>query len=374
MQTLIVKSTDGCNLNCCYCSVGDKKKTSNISREVLFSTMDFVSDVCRYRDDKNLTVIFHGGEPTLIPVDYYIDSLTYFCEKNPDINISVSFQTNGFHISEEMISFWKDWNVHVGVSVDGSRDIHNRQRMTFDGKPSFDTVMNNTLRLCNDGIDVSLLMVLTKNAVFSDYSFLNTFSEHHLSLKVNPLLRYGNAKSCPELFLDKGDYADFLIGMYEYILVNDLHMVVHPINEILNCFLRKQDRIRGCTFSDNCFSRFIAVDFSGNVFPCGRFADLNQLHLGTIYGDVKTTLGFCDFKENILKGSSECSECKYLSVCHSGCPGERSICGSLYSKSPLCDDYYRLFSYFEVEGLKKLKRALLKKRESIMKELKRIGL
>ena len=49
-----------------------------------------------------------------------------------------SFQTNGMLIDAEWCALFRDWNVGVGVSIDGPRELHDANRKTRSGDGTFD--------------------------------------------------------------------------------------------------------------------------------------------------------------------------------------------------------------------------------------------
>ena len=124
MLTIIVKGTNSCNLACSYCSLGQKKDFRYINARMLSNIMAYSCKIARKRREKSVTFILHGGEPSLVDVNVYQDSIHFIKEQFSDIEIGISMQSNGLAVSDELIRFIKENDVHMGISLDGSEEIH----------------------------------------------------------------------------------------------------------------------------------------------------------------------------------------------------------------------------------------------------------
>ena len=244
MLSIILKGTNGCNLACSYCSLGKKKNVEKPTKEKMYEIMHYACELCRYISEDKLCFILHGGEPTLIPCSIYDNAIAKIKEEYQDLTIELSMQTNGYFLSEDWIDFFIKHDVSVGISVDGDASIHDKERNTIRGERTFYIVQNNINRLLENNIHVACLMVLTSNALLEDYSFLEYYAEKKLHLKINPLLDYGEVYEHPELSLKSGQYAEYLIKMYEYILYHDIDVHISPIDKILPGILHNEGRIR----------------------------------------------------------------------------------------------------------------------------------
>lgn len=371
MLTLILKGTNGCNLNCAYCSLGEKPRHDIVSIQTLKYIFEYVCDVCRQRNDLQLEIILHGGEPTLVPVNVYDAAIRHAQTQYPDIQMGLSMQTNGFCISDEYLSFLQYYNVNVGVSIDGSAEIHDWERKSKSGQDTFKTVTENIERMQSAGLNVSGLMVLTSKGVAAPLDYLDYYASQHIYLKINPLLNYGEACNNPELAIKKGDYGNYLIRVYEYIIANDIDVTISPIDKILQAILRK-DKIRECTFNARCNHGFLCIDYLGDIYPCGKYSDIHDFKLGNVLSqslDVLTSPQFQSLTERrSCKLPTKCRECKYVGICNAGCSAEASIEKRFEEPPFLCEDYQMLFDYFSSAGLRLLREQLVKSKQHLMEE------
>lgn len=372
MLTIIVKGTNGCNLACSYCSLGEKSNFQYISQETLTDLMVFACDTAKYRKEKNINFILHGGEPTLVSPDIYDVSISYVKDRYPDLDITISMQTNGLVISDQFLRLMKKHDIGVGVSIDGSEKIHNSERRTVGGQDSFSKVMGNIDRMLDENIRVACLMVLTKNALVENLAYLNYFAERKLHLKINPLLNYGEAVSHPELALSRGDYAKYIVNVYETVIEKNIDIQISPINEIIIGVIRDLP-ITECSFDRMCNKKFLCIDYKGDIFPCGKFSDVDKMCIGNIRDITHASID--EFLERTVcirrneKLPVKCRECRYLHLCNGGCSAEAMIEGRYFEPPVLCEDYQQLFHYFRTDGLHLLREVLIENRKILEEQL-----
>lgn len=371
MLTLILKGTNGCNLNCAYCSLGEKPRHDIVSPQMLECIFEYACNVCRLRNDTQLEIILHGGEPTIVPANVYDTAIRYARKQFSDIEISISMQTNAFCISDEYLTFLQRHNVNIGVSIDGSLEIHDQERKSKNGQDTFTAVINNIERMQSVGLNVSGLMVLTSIGISAPLDYLYYFASRHIHLKINPLLNYGETYKNPDLVIQKGDYANYLIRAYEYIIANGIDVTVSPIDKILQAILRK-DRIRECTFNAECNNGFLCIDYLGDIYPCGKYSDIHGFKLGNVLLQKQDVLHSPQLKKlrerRSCKLPEKCKKCKYAILCHAGCNAEASIEMKFEQPPFLCDDYQMLFDYFGGRGLLLLREQLIESKRRLLEE------
>ena len=211
MITLILKVTDGCNLRCKYCSIGEKSDHFNIMNvDTMKSAGDFAVKFAKEKNDNNINIILHGGEPTIIRFTEYESFCEYLLKTYKDILFKFSLQTNGYHFTEDFISFLKKYDINVGVSIDGNEKVHDKSRVDINGNGTFDKIKQNIIKLIENEICVSGLVVVTKDLLKEDLSYLNFFNYYDINLKINPLLNYGEATNDSSMWLECGDYSEYL--------------------------------------------------------------------------------------------------------------------------------------------------------------------
>src|ERR1700719_1855754 len=104
---LVVQPTPFCNINCSYCYLPDRQSTRRMSLETLERTFDWVFSSGLVREP--FTLLWHAGEPLVMPVSFYEDALRLL-EKHqrPDVTVHQSFQTNATLLDEDWCRFIRE--------------------------------------------------------------------------------------------------------------------------------------------------------------------------------------------------------------------------------------------------------------------------
>ena len=129
IEMVVLQPTAFCNINCSYCYLPDRDNKHVLAQSTvtrLFSEL-FASGWTAPR----LTVIWHAGEPLVVPAAFYREAFASIERLRPaSVAVHHAFQTNGMLIDADWCALFRDWNVGVGVSIDGPRELHDRHRKT----------------------------------------------------------------------------------------------------------------------------------------------------------------------------------------------------------------------------------------------------
>jgi len=129
--------TRECNFGCPYCFVGNKKSIK-ISDNVEDKIVKFITT---QKLNSKISVVWYGGEPLL-----EFDRIKSLTKKIQAIGkqYTSNLYTNGFLLTPEIISSFNDLGVdNVKITIDGSKNSHNKQRTLVDGGATYDIIMAN---------------------------------------------------------------------------------------------------------------------------------------------------------------------------------------------------------------------------------------
>ena len=109
-----------------------------------------------------LSVVWHAGEPMVLPIEFYRDAFrTIDALKPAELPVAHSFQTNGTLIDEAWCDFFAEEHVNVGVSIDGPKRLHDRNRLTRSGRGTFDKTIAGIRLLRRHGVPFHVISVLS---------------------------------------------------------------------------------------------------------------------------------------------------------------------------------------------------------------------
>jgi uncharacterized protein len=163
----VLKVASRCNLNCSYCYVynkGDstwKTRPAFMPDEVLEAALERIRGWCRSNHQERVTILFHGGEPLLAGPRRF----TGWCDRIRAALAGTAIanfiiQTNAVLIDDDWIRIFRAYHISVGISIDGPRDIHDRFRVTHDGRGSYDDVLAGIERMRQANLPVDILCVV----------------------------------------------------------------------------------------------------------------------------------------------------------------------------------------------------------------------
>jgi uncharacterized protein len=171
LDLLVIQPTPFCNLDCKYCYLPSRNSKERISTKLLRQVFQRAFEFSGCGD--RFTIVWHAGEPMVLPVSFYQNAFGVLAECNQDdVEVGQAFQTNGTLISEEWCSFILANKVRIGVSIDGPEFLNDRNRKSRTEKGTFRQVMAGIQRLQAHAIPFHVITVLTGESLdFPDELF-----------------------------------------------------------------------------------------------------------------------------------------------------------------------------------------------------------
>jgi uncharacterized protein len=164
IAVVVVQPTPFCNINCSYCYLPGRTNTAVMTQDTLRTLFEKVFG--SGWADPQLTVIWHAGEPLVMPVSYYEEAFALIESMRPqEIQVRHSFQTNGILLSKAWCDLFRKWRVGVGVSVDGPRQFNDAHRVSRKGHSTFDKVVAGIRLLRSEQVPFHVISVLTDQSL-----------------------------------------------------------------------------------------------------------------------------------------------------------------------------------------------------------------
>ena len=333
LSVLIKPSSSMCNMKCDYCFYCDEAgKRSQASFG--FMSENTLKNVIRktlLRAEGAIYYAFQGGEPTLRGLDFFKKVILFQQQYNKNrVFIHNSLQTNGFLLDEEWCRFLKDNNFLVGISVDGTPDIHNSLRHDRTGNSTFDRIEHSAALMDQYQVDYNILTVVTPQIaqnIRDIYSFYKKREWHYQQYIacLDPLEEgHGNT---PHSLTPK-IYGQFLIDLFD-LWYKDVKKGKAP-------FIRQFDNyinIVSGYMPEACDQRGICgiqnvIEADGSVYPCD-FYMLDDYCLGNFninrldeIDQKRKEIKFIERSQNL---TAECRQCQYHWICRGGCQRNRDL-------------------------------------------------
>jgi uncharacterized protein len=164
IQLLVVQATPFCNIDCRYCYLPDRRSKAVVERDTLVNLFTKVFAAGMAHED--FTVIWHAGEPMVLPIEFYRDAFRLVDGLKPaGVKLTHSFQTNGTLIDDAWCAFFKAERVNLGVSIDGPKRFHDRNRLTRSGLGTFDKTIAGVRCLRRNEVPFHVISVLSTDSL-----------------------------------------------------------------------------------------------------------------------------------------------------------------------------------------------------------------
>ena len=168
LQVIFIPSYN-CNLRCPYCMQGLSKERKIIDDNGINAISGFIKKrVSESRQNgvpvSEISIILFGGEP-LIAKDKVFKFCNMVRQTADQLSCAISFSmtSNFTMVDDEVIDFIKQYNVTTQVSIDGTREQHDKSRIGIGGKGTYDLILLNMKKLCDIGMKKNIVVRLNIN-------------------------------------------------------------------------------------------------------------------------------------------------------------------------------------------------------------------
>lgn len=330
-ETLVVvmKATRLCNLRCTYCHFWSEGTNQVMPFDVLART---IAGALADPSVRVADFVWHGGEVTVLPIEYYRKAI-WLQRKlaRPGQKIVNTLQTNGVLFDDEWIDFCRDFNVGVGVSLDGPPELHDRRRIDAAGQPTSDRVRAAFARLRDAHVPHGALMVVDEHVVaYGARRLIEWFVEagidHVGLLNVIP----SNDGQPNGDYLPWSRFVEFERELFaEWWPRHANHVVFRELEDLLA-------KVRGnagetCFFAGDCMGGFLTVEPNGDVSACDKYVGDRTYHFGNVHdawlGELAgaSTPIVAARRAQTAREVGETASCRWASVCQGACPHDRYL-------------------------------------------------
>lgn len=362
----ITKVHSRCNLNCSYCyeyNLGNdswkskpKKMTMDVFKKLIFRIDEhYKSNVI----DHDPFIALHGGEPLLQKPEFFDEAICFARSVIPQIKFGM--QTNGVLLNQKYIDIFLKHKINVGVSLDGEKAYNDERRVDLKGEGTFDRTYSGLKKLLTPKNRSAFGGILSVINIKSDpkktIKFFNKLSTKSLDL-LEPDGNYENLPPYKSSF-ESTEYADWLIGAYDYWIENATEIKIRRFEEII-------ERLYGGHGQVEYFgvepANLITVSTDGSYEAVdqikGAFNGAENLGLNIFDNTIDEVVKH-DLIQQRLSGenqlSNKCLDCEYKFSCGGGYFPHRYSKDNLFKNPTIyCSDYKKLFKHIEKSIRKKI--------------------
>lgn len=310
----------GCNLKCKYCFVENNEFNNhceiNMSKDIAIEAANKYIEYLKCNDIYEPQVIFYGGEPF---VNYPVMKDVVSCFKNSGLKINLSLVTNGTLLDDEKIKFLKENNFHIGISIDGPKNINDENRIYRETNNSvYDTVIETIDKVEKAEIPYCLSITISKTLVENKdvyFDWIKTLTTKEIFYNLYHY-GYGEDSSDWENFYE--DMCQFIIESYE--ILTPLGIKDGRLERKIDSFLNSNFKFADCA---TIGANQLTIKPNGDVAICHGYCKTDKNTLGNIK-DYSIFDLINNNKSDVWMNLSpicrkECIDCEALYICGGGC-------------------------------------------------------
>jgi uncharacterized protein len=177
-RLIVLQATPYCNVSCDYCYLRHRDDRRLMTSAVIDAIRDKL--FARIAPDAAPRIVWHAGEPTVVPITWYEAALEALRLRTP-ANAVFAIQTNGIAISADWIDFLQRSGTQVGLSIDGPQPFHDARRKTRAGTPTWSLVMESLHKLQSAGIRPNVITVLHRECLSAADDFYRFYRDNKIS-------------------------------------------------------------------------------------------------------------------------------------------------------------------------------------------------
>jgi uncharacterized protein len=319
----VVKVSKFCNLRCAYCYEHRELHVRDVmSAETLVALIAGVDAFGDYLHGRGISPTFsfvwHGGEPLLLPPDYYRHiaemqqaSIRRYAYRN-------SVQTNLYSFNKGSLEYVlaSDWE--LGVSIDFADGI----RRNIGGRDSNAKVIAAAEALHASGGRFGLISVLgahNRHVLIDAYDWAAEFAD---GWRILPLFEGGPEDSIAELQLSPNEVADVFAELFCKRANSDRHLSIAPLDDYTKAaVLRIVNQPSAPDLKRELLDNIFVINVNGNVFTrpfaydagrcLGNVAQqsMQQMLEGEVYKLCQQAV--------VQKKQAHCMACEFRGYCDS---------------------------------------------------------
>jgi uncharacterized protein len=354
----VLKVHSRCDLACDHCYVYESVDQSwrgrpmGVSPDVVSQTAMRIAEHVKTHELNHVEIVLHGGEPLLAGVAGLRSILVELRRALGDqCRLDIKVHTNGVLLNEKFCELFDEYDVGVGISLDGDRAANDRHRNYRDGRSSYDAVIRAIRLLASDRFRHLYSGLLCTIDVANDpirvYESLLALAPPRLDL----LLPHATWDSPPPRAAGTGtEYADWLIQIFDRWQADGFPVRIRTFDSIIAMLAGGNSRTEALGLAP---VRMVVVETDGSYEQADSLKVAYDGAPATGFDVFTHSLdfvldhpGIAARQQGIADLSATCQQCPVVSTCGGGMYAHRYKSGSDFDNpSVYCADLLKLIGH-----------------------------
>ncbi len=352
---LLIKPASGsCNLRCKYCFYADEMSNRTIATfgKMSEETLEIIVRKGMEYAEHSITFAFQGGEPTLMGIDFF-ETFCRLKEKyqRKGLRVNCAIQTNGTLLDKEWAEFFAKEKFLVGLSMDGSRSIHDKYRVSAKGEGTFQTVMRCARLLSEAGAEFNILTVLTEDSakeidrIYKFFSSKNFLYQQYIPC-LEPFQEEEQGQGYSLTAKTYGESLKTLFDLWFADVTRGIPVYNRYFENLVGILAGHEPE--SCDMKGHCSIQYV-FEADGGVYPCDFYV-LDEFIIGNIcensFEEMVDNRNKLQFIQKSMYLDETCRECPWVKLCRGGCRRNREILqGEELGLNRFCEAYQMFFPY-----------------------------
>lgn len=326
LSVLIKPASSHCNMRCKYCFYHDLSENRNDSSYGFMTeeTVDNIIQRALAAAESRIHFAFQGGEPTLMGLEFFENFVQKLKALSPKQKTEFSIQTNGLNMTEDFALFLRENGFLVGLSLDGTKEIHNLLRFDAKGNGTYHKILKTAKLFDRLNVQYNILIVYTSYvAKHIERVYQNLKKNGFRFLQFIPCLdEFGKEPFGQPYSLTPKLYADSLkqlFKLYYSDYFNGNYISIRYFDNLVS--IARGIPPEHCSLMGYCTGQMV-VEGDGTVFPCDFYCT-DAWKLGNINDMSVQQLIQSETMQNFMNRSmlksSKCQNCEVFGLCRGGC-------------------------------------------------------
>jgi uncharacterized protein len=288
------------------------------------------------RTAETLSVLWHAGEPLVLPPTFYRNAfniLSGLCP--PQIKLVHCIQTNAILLTEEWCDLIQEFEIQLGISIDGPQPLHDAHRIFRNGAGSFSKTMKAIDLLNRRQIPFHAICVLSRDSLQQPQALFSFFEEHRIRRVHFNMEEIEGINRHTSLRFDQSqtEFRRFFETYWDLIDKWSSEQHVREIHDTVGLLINQD---RSGPFSSELTTPFVCITISaeGHIstfspeLTSSTHPELGEFFFGNILvddlADVEKSARFQAILNEINAGINNCKKsCDYFPVCGGGSPSNK---------------------------------------------------
>lgn len=312
---LTLLPTLNCNFACHYC-FEEGATGKPMSAEVI----DRVIKLTKKNAPRHLRteLSWYGGEP-LLEKDLIANAHPRISEMvlSCGSEFRSSITTNGYLMNKEAVLLLKELKINfIHVTIDGNKEVHDQNRVTKNGKGTFEQIMGNLLDFLEIYPEATVMIRVnttykTATTILDALNRIPRFFRSRIFIHLNRIISDQGSEGLSD------ELSSLFKRIYKKIREEGFQVSVDDIfnpGPAVYCYA---ERLSG-----------VVVDPEGFIFRCAYsdFSEKERVGMLNESGEIEGCGNFGSYWNDLVSTEpEECLSCKYLPLCGFGCPRKRLV-------------------------------------------------